>query len=88
MKDLYYKPQEYLQESMDLFSDKTDRTSDDLLLQHDVKLGISLSLKNETFDSGKNLYKLQISIYASLIVILMRYLSKIEEEPMRIVFKD
>ena len=49
MKDVYYNPDSYVQEQIDLFADniKEDRTSEDLLFQVMLDLGISLSSKIE-----------------------------------------
>ena len=47
MKDVYYNPDSYVQEQIDLFADniKEDRTPEDLLFQVMLDLGISLSSK-------------------------------------------
>lgn len=47
MQDVYYKPQDYTQENLELFADnvKSDRTADDLLAQIMLDWGLSLSLK-------------------------------------------
>lgn len=49
MKDVYYKPADYKQEQMALFADniKPDRTSEDLIFQVMLDLGILLSSKIE-----------------------------------------
>jgi adenine-specific DNA-methyltransferase len=49
MKDVYYNPDSYVQEQIDLFADniKEDRTPEDLLFQVMLDLGISLSSKIE-----------------------------------------
>lgn len=49
MQDVYYRPQDYQQENLDLFADnvKPDRTGDDLLAQVMLDWGLPLSLKIE-----------------------------------------
>ena len=49
MKDVYYKPNDYGQEQIDLFADniKEDRSSEDLLFQIMLDLGVLLSSKIE-----------------------------------------
>ncbi len=57
MQDVYYKPQEYNQTNLGLFSDnvKPDRTADDLLAQVMLDWGLPLSLKIVQVDvSGMN----------------------------------
>ena len=94
MQDVYYKPQEYLQDSMDLFADnvKSDRTADDLLAQVMLDWGLPLSLKIEQATiSGKNVFKVAgNSLYACFDTNLDEGFIKevAKEEPMRIVFKD
>ena len=59
MKDVYYRPAELKQEEIDLFSDnvKDDRTSEDLLIQVMLDLGIMLSSKIEIEDiDGKKIF--------------------------------
>jgi adenine-specific DNA-methyltransferase len=60
MQDVYYKPQDYKQDALDLFADnvKPDRTSDDLLAQIMLDWGLPLSLKIEQAKvAGKQVYK-------------------------------
>ena len=49
MKDVYYKPSDLLQNQLDLFESniKEDRTSEDLLTQVMLDLGLTLDLKIE-----------------------------------------
>ena len=59
MKDVYYRPAELKQGEIDLFSDnvKDDRTSEDLLIQVMLDLGIMLSSKIEIEDiDGKKVF--------------------------------
>jgi adenine-specific DNA-methyltransferase len=94
MQDVYYKPQEYLQDSMDLFADnvKADRTADDLLAQVMLDWGLPLSLKIEQSTiSDKKVFKVAgSSLYACFDTnIDETFIKKIaKEEPLRIVFKD
>ena len=94
MQDVYYKPQEYIQDSMDLFADnvKADRTADDLLAQVMLDWGLPLSLKIEQATiSGKQVFKVAgNSLYAcfdtNIDEVFIKEIAK--EEPLRIVFKD
>ena len=94
MQDGYYKPQEYIQDAMDLFADnvKADRTADDLLAQVMLDWGLPLSLKIEQATiSGKKVFKVAgNSLYACFDTnIDESFIKEIaKEEPMRIVFKD
>lgn len=94
MQDVYYKPQDYDQNNLDLFADnvKPDRSADDLLAQVMLDWGLALSLKIEQVDvSGKKVFKVdENSLYAC-------FDSGIDEDfakaiapfkPLRIVFKD
>jgi adenine-specific DNA-methyltransferase len=49
MRDVYYHPQDYRQEALDMFIDriKPDRTADDLLVQVMLDWGLPLSLRIE-----------------------------------------
>src|SRR5690606_9070314 len=49
MQDVYYRPQDYKQDQLDIFEDnvKPDRTADDLLAQVMLDWGLPLSLKIE-----------------------------------------
>jgi len=60
MQDVYYKPQDYTQENLQLFADnvKPDRTADDLLAQIMLDWGLSLSLKIEQITiAGKQVFQ-------------------------------
>ncbi len=94
MQDVYYKPQDYNQASLDLFSDniKTDRSADDLLAQVMLDWGLPLSLKiiQESI-SGKNVYKVaDNSLYACFDHNIDEQFAKelAKDKPLRIVFKD
>ena len=64
MKDVYYRPEEFTQENLELFKSniKDDRTGEDLLFQVMLDLGIELSSKieekyiqdNKIYDVGEN----------------------------------
>ncbi len=59
MEDVYYKPADYKQDQMELFANniKADRTSEDLLFQVMLDLGILLSSKiEETEIAGKKVF--------------------------------
>ena len=94
MQDVYYKPQEYIQDSMDLFADnvKADRTADDLLAQVMLDWGLPLSLKIEQATiSGRQVFKVaDNSLFAcfdsDIDEVFIKEIAK--EEPIRIVFKD
>jgi adenine-specific DNA-methyltransferase len=94
MQDVYYKPQEYKQEALDLFADnvKPDRTSDDLLAQIMLDWGLSLSLKIEqTKVAGKQVYKVaNNSLYACFVKGIDETFAKeiAKDLPLRIVFRD
>jgi len=60
MQDVYYRPQDYKQDNLELFADnvKQGRTSDDLLAQIMLDWGLPLSLEIEQLKvDGKNVYK-------------------------------
>jgi adenine-specific DNA-methyltransferase len=94
MKDVYYRPQDYKQASLELFSDnvKTDRTADDLLTQVILDWGLPLSLKIEQVEiSGKQVFKVaENSLYACFENDIDESFAKeiSKENPLRIVFKD
>lgn len=94
MEDVYYKPQEYSQDKLDLFADnvKSGRTSDDLLAQVMLDWGLPLSLKIEQANiNGKKLFKVaENSLYACFDDDIDEAFAKAiaEEQPLRIVFKD
>lgn len=94
MQDVFYRPQDYKQEMMDMFADnvKPDRTPDDLLAQVMLDWGLPLSLKIEQITmAGKHLFKVaQNSLYAcfdkNIDESFAREVAK--EKPLRIVFRD
>jgi len=94
MQDIYYKPQDYEQSTLDLFADnvKADRTSDDLLAQIMLDWGLPLSLKIETkVISGKKVFKVaDNSLYACFDKGIDEEFAKklASEMPLRVVFKD
>lgn len=62
MKDVYYRPDEFKQDSIELFKDniKEDRKPEDLLIQVMLDLGILLSSKIEEIEIvGKKVYSVQ-----------------------------
>lgn len=94
MQDVYYKPQDYEQNNLDLFADhvKPDRTADDLLAQVMLDWGLPLSLKIEQVEvSGKKVFKVaENSLYACFDSGIDEDFAKAiaQDEPLRIVFKD
>lgn len=58
MQDVYYHPQDYKQDNLQLFADnvKADRTADDLLAQVMLDWGLPLSLKIEQINIGDKRY--------------------------------
>ena len=94
MQDVYYKPQDYDQNNLDLFGDnvKSDRTADDLLAQVMLDWGLPLSLKIEQVEvSGKKVFKVaDNSLYACFDSGIDEDFAKAiaKDEPLRIVFKD
>ncbi|MDH7913470.1 site-specific DNA-methyltransferase [Winogradskyella sp. SYSU M77433] len=94
MQDVYYKPQEYSQENLELFSDniKPDRTADDLVAQVMLDWGLPLSLKIEqALISGKKVFKVsENSLFACFDNGIDEAFAKeiAKEAPLRIVFKD
>ena len=94
MQDVYYKPQDYKQESLELFSDnvKTDRSADDLLAQVMLDWGLPLSLKIEQVEiSGKQVFKVaENSLYACFDKNIDEQFAKefASSKPLRVVFRD
>jgi adenine-specific DNA-methyltransferase len=94
MQDVFYRPNDYKQSSLELFTDnvKPDRTADDLLSQLMLDWGLPLSLKIEQENvSGKFVFKVAgNSLFAyfdnNIDEAFAKELAK--EEPLRIVFKD
>jgi adenine-specific DNA-methyltransferase len=94
MRDVYYKPQDYSQDNLDLFADnvKPDRTADDLLAQIMLDWGLPLSLKIEQVTiSGKQVFKVaEDSLFACFDTEIDEAFAKeiAKEKPLRIVFRD
>ena len=94
MEDVYYKPQNYDQNNLDLFGDnvKSNRTADDLLAQVMLVWGLPLSLKIEQTEiSGKKVFKVaENSLHACFDSAIDEAFAKeiAKEEPLRVVFKD
>ncbi|MEX0995883.1 MAG: site-specific DNA-methyltransferase [Flavobacteriaceae bacterium] len=94
LQDVYYKPQEYDQKNLDLFSDhvKPDRTADDLLAQVMLDWGLPLSLQIEQVTiAGKKVFKVaENSLYACFDNGIDEAFAKAiaKEKPLRIVFRD
>jgi len=94
MQDVFYKPQDYKQETIDMFSDnvKPDRTPDDLLAQVMLDWGLPLSLKIEQASiSGKHVFKVaNDSLYACFDKGIGEEFAKAiaVDKPLRIVFRD
>ncbi len=94
MQDVYYKPQDYKQENLELFSDnvKPDRTADDLLAQVMLDWGLPLSLKiAQATVNGKQVFKVaKNSLYACFDDGIDEDFAKAiaGDKPLRIVFRD
>jgi adenine-specific DNA-methyltransferase len=94
MQDVYYRPQDYKQEALDLFADniKADRTEDDLLSQVMLDWGLPLSLQIVQMRvSGKHVFKVaENSLYACFDKgIDENFASEIaKDKPLRVVFRD
>lgn len=94
MQDVYYRPQDYKQEALDLFADnvKPDRTADDLLAQVMLDWGLPLSLKIEQVKiAGKQVFKVAgDSLYACFDKGIDEDFAKAiaQDKPLRIVFRD
>ena len=94
MQDVYYRPQDYKQETLDLFADnvKPDRTADDLLAQVMLDWGLPLSLKIEQVKiAGKQVFKVAgDSLYACFDKGIDEDFAKAiaQDKPLRIVFRD
>lgn len=94
MEDVYYKPQDYKQDNLELFADnvKPDRTADDLLAQVMLDWGLPLSLKivRDTIN-GKQVFRVaENSLYACFDDNIDEDFAKTiaKEKPLRIVFRD
>ena len=94
MQDVYYKPQDYSQGSLDLFADnvKEGRTAEDLLTQIMLDWGLPLSLPIERKTiSGKEVYAVAgDSLYCCFDDGIDEAFAKeiAQEKPLRIVFRD
>ena len=94
MQDVYYRPQDYKQENLELFADniKPDRSADDLLAQVMLDWGLPLSYKIEqTSINGKKVFKVaQDSLFACFDKGIDEDFAKTiaKEKPLRIVFCD
>ncbi len=94
MQDVYYKPQDYDQNNLDLFGDnvKPDRTADDLLAQVMLDWGLPLSLKIESaLVADKQVFKVaENSLYACFDSGIDEDFAKAiaKDKPLRIVFRD
>jgi adenine-specific DNA-methyltransferase len=94
MQDVYYRPQDYKQENMELFADniKPDRTADDLLAQVMLDWGLPLSLRMERLQiAGKEVFRVaENSLYACFDTnIDEAFASAVaKDKPLRILFRD
>lgn len=94
MQDVYYRPQDYKQNTLDFFADnvKPDRTPDDLLAQVMLDWGLPLSLKIEQATiAGKQVFKVAAdSLYACFDKGIDEDFAKAiaKDKPLRIVFRD
>lgn len=94
MQDVFYKPQDYKQQNLELFVDnvKPDRTADDLLAQVMLDWGLPLSLKIEQATvKGKQVFKVaENSLYACFDDGIDEDFAKeiAKDAPLRIVFRD
>lgn len=94
MQDVYYRPQDYKQETLNMFADniKPDRTADDLLAQVMLDWGLPLSYKIEQLDiNGKHVFRVaQDSLLACFDTGIDEAFAKAiaKEKPLRVVFRD
>lgn len=94
MEDVYYRPQDYKQETLDMFADniKPDRTADDLLAQVMLDWGLPLSYKIEQANiNGKQVFRVaQNSLFACFDTGIDESFAKeiAKEKPLRVVFRD
>ncbi|MCW1734138.1 site-specific DNA-methyltransferase [Anaerorudis cellulosivorans] len=94
MKDVYYRPQDYKQETLAMFADniKPDRTADDLLTQVMLDWGLPLSYKiDRTNINGKQVFRVaQDSLLACFDTGIDEAFIKAiaKEKPLRVVFRD
>lgn len=94
MQEVYYRPQDYTQESLNMFADniKPDRTADDLLSQVMLDWGLPLSYKIEQINiGGKKMFRIaQNSLIACFDTGIDEAFAKFiaQEKPLRVVFRD
>lgn len=94
MQDVYYRPQDYKQETLNMFADniKPDRTSDDLLAQVMLDWGLPLSYRIELMAiNGKQVFRVaQDSLLACFDTGIDEAFAKeiAKEKPLRVVFRD
>lgn len=94
MQDVYYRPQDYKQETLNMFADniKPDRTPDDLLAQVMLDWGLPLSYRIEQIAiNGKQVFRVaQDSLLACFDKGIDEAFAKAvaKEKPLRVVFRD
>jgi adenine-specific DNA-methyltransferase len=94
MKDVYYRPQDFKQDQLDMFADniKDDRTADDLLTQVLLDWGLPLSLSiSQLKIAGKHVFKVaENSLMACFDSGINEAFAKeiATHAPLRVVFKD
>ncbi len=94
MQDVYYKPQDFKKENLDLFASniKPDRTSEDLLAQVMLSWGLPLHYKIATLTiQNKQVFKIEEnSLFACFDNGIDEAFAKeiATYQPLRIVFKD
>ena len=94
MQEVYYKPQDYNQATLDLFADnvKPDRTAEDLVAQIMLDWGLELSLPIERkIIAGKEVFAVAgDSLYCCFDDGIDEDFAKAiaQEKPMRMVFRD
>ena len=94
MQDVYYKPQDYKQENLDLFANniKPDRTPEDLLTQVMLSWCLPLHYKIENLTiQGKHVFKVaEDSLFACFDNGIDEAFAKeiATHKPLRIVFND
>ena len=94
MQDVYYRPQDYKQETLNMFADniKPDRTPDDLLAQVMLDWGLPLSYRIEQIAiNGKQVFRVaQDSLLACFDTGIDEAFAKeiAKEKPLRVVFRD
>lgn len=94
MQDVYYKPQDYNQGTLDLFADnvKDDRSAEDLVAQIMLDWGLELSLSIELKTiAGKEVYAVAgDSLYCCFDKGIDEAFAKevAKDQPLRIVFRD